>query len=248
MAGDKRMARRILHTSDLHLVTVGDKACQSLETLVDLAIKAKVDLFLIAGDLFDHNMVDDSLVRFTVEQLRRLPINAVILPGNHDYLSPGSVFEKADLWQNCANVRIFREPSGEMLDLPELGMSLWGKSHDENEEGIRPMAGIPRPSNNRRWYIALAHGYFVDIHPPLFPSYHISEEEIVNSGWDYIALGHVPVFRCVCDEPVKAYYSGSPSFVSGTVAIVDLAEETGVQVTRYPMSAKPGDITLPVKN
>ena len=92
-----------------------------------------------------------------------------------------------------------------------------------------------------------AFGYYVDSNPPLFPSYHISEEEIVNSGWDYIALGHVPVFRSVCEEPVKAYYSGSPSFVSGSVAVVDLIESAGVQVTRYPMSASPGEILLPHK-
>jgi len=190
-------------------------------------------------------MVDDDLIDFTVEQLGRLPISVVILPGNHDYLVPGSVLDRTEYWSRYANVKILREPGGEILNLPEVGVSLWGKSHDETEEGFRPMAGIPRPEENHGWHIAVAHGYYVDTHPPLFPSYHISEEEIVTSGCDYIALGHVPVFRCVCEDPVKAYYSGSPSFVSGTVAIVDLTEEKGVEVTRYPMSAKPGEVVLP---
>lgn len=246
MAEGKRRCR-ILHTSDLHLVTIGDRACHSLEVLSDLAAEIKADLFIIAGDLFDHNMVDDELVRFVAEQLKSLPIHTIILPGNHDYLTSGSVFDRAGLWGNCDNVVIFRESSGEILDLPEIGVSLWGKSHDETEDGFRPMAGIPQPQGNNRWHIAVAHGYYVDTKPPLFPSYHISEEEIVNSGWDYIALGHVPIFRCVCEEPVKAYYSGSPSFASGSVAIVDLIENTGVQVTRYPMSAKPGEVSLPSK-
>jgi len=240
MADDSRKRRRVLHTSDLHLAFLGDSACHSLEALVDLAIKTKVDLVIVAGDLFDHNRVGDSLVSFVVEQLRRLPVYVAILPGNHDCLSPGSVFERTELWKNCANVRLFRVPYGETLDLPDLEISLWGKSHDSYERDMRPMAGIPRPQRNGWWHIAVAHGYYVNTTNPLFPSYHISHEEIATSGWDYIALGHVVTFGCVCKEPV-AYYCGSPS-VTGTVAIVDLAEETGVQVTRYSLRDKQGDI------
>ena len=233
MADGSRMQRRILHTSDLHIVSLGDRACRSLEALVNLAIKTKVDLVIVAGDLFDHNRGDDNLISFVVEQLQRLPVYVAILPGNHDCLAPGSVFERAELWKNCANVRVFRAPHGETLDLPGLGVSLWGKSIDCYDD-VRPLAGIPRPQGNGQWNIAVAHGYYVNAEPPLFPSYHITREEIVTSGWDYIALGHILTFRCVCDEPVKAYYCGSPS-LSGTVAIVDLAEETGVQVTCCPL-------------
>ncbi len=230
MADGSRMPRRVLHTSDLHLASLDDRACPSLEALVDLASKTKVDLVIIAGDLFDHNRVDDSLVSFVAEQLRRLPVWVAILPGNHDCLAPGSVFERADLWENCANVRVFRAPQGEMLDLPGLGVSLWGKSIDSYVSDFQPLAGIPQPQGNGQWHIAVAHGYYVGAEPPLFPSYHITQEEIATSGWDYIALGHLITFRCVCDGAVKAYYCGSPS-LSGTVAIVDLAEGTGVQVT-----------------
>ncbi len=224
------MSRRILHTSDLHLLTLGDSACHSLEALVDLASQTKVDLVIIAGDLFDHSRVDDSLVSFAAEQLQRLPVDVAILPGNHDCLVPGSALERVELWENCANVRVFRAPDGGTLDLPGLGISLWGKSMDSYVHDVRPLAGMPQPQKNGQWHIAVAHGYYVDSEPSLFPSYNITHEEIATSGWDYIALGHMVTFRCVCDEPVKAYYSGSPS-LSGTVAIVDLDEETGVQVT-----------------
>ena len=230
MVDGSRMQRRILHTSDLHLASLGDRACHSLEALVDLAIKTKVDLVIIAGDLFDHNKVDDGLVNFVAEQVQRLSAYVAILAGNHDCLAPGSAFRRAGLWKNCANVRVFRAPQGETLDLPSLGVSLWGKSIDSYEHDVRPLAGIPRPKGDGQWYIAVAHGYCVGAGPPVFRSYHITQEEIITSGWDYIALGHLITFECVCDEPVKAYYCGSPS-LSGTVAIVDLAEETGVQVT-----------------
>lgn len=231
MTNSKRMRRRVLHTSDLHLAVLGDRACRSLEVLGSLTIKTEVDLVIIAGDLFDHDWVDDDLVSFVVGELQRWPAYVVILPGNHDCLVPGSAFDRTDLWKSCANVRIFREPQGEILDLPGLGVTLWGKSMDSYEYDVRPLAGIPNPQENGRWHIAVAHGFYVNREPPLFPSYHITHEEIVTSDWDYIALGHLINFSCVCDEP-KAYYCGSPS-LSGTVAIVDLSEEDGVQVTRY---------------
>ncbi len=230
MSGNGRIPLRILHTADLHLDTLGDSACRSLEAVVNGAITTKVDLVIIAGDLFEHNRVRDDLVNFVVEQLQRLPVYVAILPGNHDCLTPGSVFERTGLWQSCSNARLFMSPDGETLDLPDLGVSLWGKSINTYDGDVRPLDGIPRPVVNGYWHVAIAHGYYVT-EPPVFPSFHITEEEIATSGWDYIALGHYPGFRCVCDEPVKAYYCDSP--VSGTVNIVDFAEETGVQVTRY---------------
>lgn len=231
MADGGRMRRRVLHTADLHLLAPGDRACHSLAAVVDLAIKNGVDLVIVAGDFFDTGTVNDNLVGFAVEQLQRLTVPVVILPGNHDCLLPGSVFDRAELWADCANVRILRAPDGETLDLVDVGILLWGKSHDSYGSDLKPLAGIPRPQQNGRWHIAVAHGYYLDDEASLFRAYHITGEEITASGWDYIALGHVPAFKCVSDEPVKSYYPGSPS-ISGTVAIVDLDERTGVQVSR----------------
>lgn len=220
---------RILHTSDFHLDSPGDKACKSLEKVVNFAIENDVDLVINAGDLFDHNRVGDDLVRFVVGQLRRLAVPTVILPGNHDCLVPGSAFERTELWKDCANVRIIRAGDGETLDLPEPGVSVWGKSINSYDD-VRPLAGIPQPQKNGYWHVAVAHGYYIGAGAALFPSYHITEEEIAGSGWDYIALGHIITFGCVCSEPV-ACYSGSPS-LTGAAALVELTEETGVQVTR----------------
>lgn len=231
MADGRRKQLRLLHTSDLHLISLGDRACRSLQALVELAIKTKVDLLLVAGDLFDDNRVADDLVGFVVEQLRRLPVSVAILPGNHDCLAPDSVYHRVELWRGASNVRIFRARQGETFTFPGLGVSVWGRSIDSYESDLRPLAGAPQPHRNEQWHIAVAHGYYYNSAAPLFLSYHITQEEIVASGCDYIALGHLITFRCVCSEPVKAYYSGSPS-LTGTVAIVDLAEETGVQVTR----------------
>ena len=230
-----RQRRRILHTSDLHLERLADKACDSLTVVIDYAISQRVDMVIIAGDLFDHNRIENELVDFVVEQLGRLPVPVVILPGNHDCLVPGSVYEEAGFLYSD-NIHLFTSPQGEVLELPELGISMWGKCIDTYDVDVLPLEGMPQPEQDGRWHVAVGHGYYVDGESPIFPSYHIRREEVVNSGWDYIALGHVPMFRGVCREPV-AYYCGSP-VMSDSVALVELDEEVGVQVTRCRLERK----------
>ena len=232
MVDDSKMPRRILHTSDLHLESLNDKGCRSLEAIIDIAIKVNVDLCIIAGDLFGHNRVNDNLVSFVVKQLRRLPAYAVLLPGNHDCLAPESVYHRAELWRDANNIRVFQAPQGETLPFP--GLLVWGKPLTSYTGTLRPLAGVSQHQGGGQWHIAVAHGYYVDTEPALFPSYNITREEIISANQDYIALGHVAAFRRVCDESVKVYYSGAPQ-VCGTVNIVNLKEKTGVQVTRYPL-------------
>jgi DNA repair exonuclease SbcCD nuclease subunit len=170
-----------------------------------------------------------------VEQLGRLPVPVVVLPGNHDCLVPGSVYE--EVWfQHSENIHLFTSPQGETLNLPEVEVSMWGKCINSYDYDVLPFEGMPRPEKDGRWHIAVGHGYYVDGEAAAFPSYHIRPEEVVDSGWDYIALGHLPMFRSVCLEPV-IYYCGSP-VMSASVALVDLDEETGVQVTRYMLERK----------
>lgn len=224
----------VLHTADLHLLSPGDRGCHSLEAVVDLAIKTGVGLVIVAGDFFESTRADEDLVSFAVEQLRRLSVPAVILPGNHDCLIPDSVYHRVELWQAATNVQIFRAPQGETFTFPDLGVSVWGKPLISYGGDMRPLSGMPQPEEDGQWHIAVAHGYYDDTESHSQRSFPISQEEIVTSHQDYIALGHCPVFRCLCDEPVKAYYCDSPSgsFPENTVNIVDLVEGAGVQVTR----------------
>ena len=65
---------RILHTSDIHLDNRtgldGHSAAETgLTRVVDKALELDVDLFLLAGDLFDHNRVKDHCLEFATAQL-----------------------------------------------------------------------------------------------------------------------------------------------------------------------------------
>jgi len=225
-----REPRRLLHTSDIHLEEMDDKACKSLKAVVKLGLENKVDLMIIAGDLFDYSGVNDTLVRFVINILHCMTCPVVILPGNHDCLVKDSVYNRKNLWAVGENISVIREPGGEIIHLEEKGIKIWGKPIDTHDVDVRPLAGMPECMVEGYWNIAVAHGYYVNSDPPLFPSYHITREEITGSGWDYMALGHIPVFQCVCTNPV-ACYSGSPS-LTDTAAIVDLEDTHGVRVSR----------------
>lgn len=169
-----------------------------------------------------------------MRELLRALVPVVILPGNHDCLIPDSVYRQACFSKLTPNVRVFTSPEGERFSFPELDLAVWGKPITSYEADHRPMAGIP-PRGKERWQIAVAHGYYVGVRNDQIHSFQISEEEIVQSCQDYVALGHWGAFRCVCDEPVKAYYPGSASG-TGMVAIVDLLDKVGVQVRSHPLA------------
>src|SRR3954467_9845655 len=98
-AGEDREAAarmlRLLHTADVHLgarhADLGDAAATQRErqfaafrASVELAIEEKVDVFLIAGDLFDSNTQPKRSVERVAAELKRLAaarIRTVIIPG-----------------------------------------------------------------------------------------------------------------------------------------------------------------------
>ena len=102
---------RIIHTADVHLGArhddLGEQASAQRErqfaafvATIDLAIAEKVDLVLIAGDLFDSNVQPRRSVERVAAQLKRLAaakIRTVILPGTHDAYDRASIYRAYDL-------------------------------------------------------------------------------------------------------------------------------------------------------
>src|SRR5215218_3004771 len=102
---------RIIHTADVHLgarhTDLGEQAAAQRErqfaafkASVDLALAEKVDIFLIAGDLFDSNTQPRRSVERVAAELRRLGdarIRTVIIPGTHDVYDRSSVYRAYDI-------------------------------------------------------------------------------------------------------------------------------------------------------
>jgi hypothetical protein len=82
----------------------------------------------------------------------------------------------------------------------------------------------------------MAHGFFYEERQRPDRSSPIFADEIRDTGWDYIALGHQHVQTDVSQGRVTAYYAGAPASEGGgrpdsSVLHVELSEEHGVRVT-----------------
>ena len=102
---------RLLHTADVHLgarhADLGEAASAQRErqfaafaATVDLALAEKVDLVLIAGDLFDSNVQPRRSVERAAAELARLVaarVRTVLVPGTHDVYDRASVYRAYDI-------------------------------------------------------------------------------------------------------------------------------------------------------
>src|ERR1700675_3355844 len=93
----------IVHSSDLHLGT--DDSFSDADRLVVLpkvltaAAEAAADIVLLAGDSFDNHRQPIELLERAAQVFRDYGKPVVILPGNHDPLTPDSVYRRGGLAQ-----------------------------------------------------------------------------------------------------------------------------------------------------
>jgi exonuclease SbcD len=232
---------RVLHTADVHLDSDGygdpsqqlahrERERRVFRRIVDRALGDQVDLLLIAGDLFDHNRAADETVAFVRAELDRLRQPVVILPGNHDCLYANGIYDRHDFTADASHVRVLRRLDGETVEFPELDAVVWGRAMQEHERTFQPLAHIPG-RDDRRWHLAMAHGFFYEERQPPERSSPIFADEVRESGWDYIALGHHHLQADVSQGRVAAWYAGAP----GTVLRIDFSEEDGIRVEPRPL-------------
>lgn len=246
-----RRPLRVLHTADVHLDGDGygtaeqqaiyrERGRHVFRRIVDRALTDEADLLLIAGDLFDHNRVPDETVAFVRAELARLRQPVVILPGNHDCLCAKSIYDRHDFSLGARHVHVIRRLEGETIDLPGLDVAVWGRAMAEHEPAFSPLAHLPGRAD-RRWCLAMGHGFFYDERQRPDRSSPIFADEVRDAGWDYVALGHQHVRTDVSQGGVVAWYAGAPlvewrdGHPEGAVLRIDLSETDGIRVTPRPL-------------
>ena len=75
---------KILHTADIHLREYEDNRWKTLQKLIEMGKKKKVDIFVISGDLFDKDANAENLRPKIRNIFSRNGFKIVIIPGNHD--------------------------------------------------------------------------------------------------------------------------------------------------------------------
>lgn len=228
----------LLHTSDLHLGSdsFADDAFRGLELVLEAATTMRVNGVLIVGDMFDSARSPLDTVAHAFRRLGELDCPVFLLPGNHDTLLTGIYGTVQGVPAPPPNTHLFREAAGEVAVSQELGLSIWGRPVYNHDPSFRPLEGVqPRPADG--WYIVMAHGLVMDDHVGLFRSSPITHEELHQVDCDYVALGHVHVFRDVTHGGPSAFYSGAPSGSQhATTALVTLDPASGVTVERIPLA------------
>ena len=131
---------RLLHASDIHVgdihVDKGDpvEAARSTPRSPSASMPS-----LLVGDIFDHNRIPTEVGQALVDELARLDVPVVVLPGNHDCLVPDAIWSRVTL---PPNVHVMTDADGEHVELAELDAPVWGRPHPSYGD-LRPLAGLP---------------------------------------------------------------------------------------------------------
>jgi len=184
---------RILQTGDWHIgigaVHVGEAAdrvrqwrLDTARRIIEIGRQERADVVLLAGDVFEDNGVSRVDVQRVVDILSQSDAPIYVIPGNHDPLVPGSVWEHP-AWDRSTLVTVVRENSA--IDVP--GGRLYACPIHEKESLADPTAWIDA-REEQGICVGLAHGSLVGVvDDPDFP---IPADAPERLGLDYLALGH----------------------------------------------------------
>jgi exonuclease SbcD len=246
---------RLLHTADVHLgarhADLGEQAASQRErqfraftATIDLALAEKVDLVLIAGDLFDSNTQPRRSVERVAAELKRLAlasIRTVILPGTHDVYDRASIYRAFDVAALAgvtpeSEMIVVLTPDQPEIDYPILDVVIHGRLFATKRAPHSPLQGFRAGATAQRtWRIGMIHGALAIPEKTDRDDVVFTADEVADSDLDYLALGHWHSARQGKAGGVTYAYSGAPEPVAvdqdraGKVLLVTLdraADET----------------------
>jgi len=252
---------RIIHTADVHLGArhddLGEQASAQRErqfaafvAAVDLALAEKVDLFLVAGDLFDSNVQPRRSVERVAAQLKRLAagkIRTVVVPGTHDCYDRASIYRAHDLKALAGSTRdddwvTVLTPASPSVHLPACNAVVHGPVFATKKAPHSPLRDLPATVTaaraNATWQVGMLHGSVAIPGKTDRDDVVFTTSEIAATGLDYLALGHWHSAQQSKAGGVTYAYAGAPEPVAltqdraGKVLLVTLDETpTGRTVT-----------------
>ncbi len=217
------MPFRFVHAADIHLDSplrslalrdaalaevVGNATRRAFTDIIGLCIEERVNALLIAGDLYDGDQTSMKTALFMGAQLRRLHeagIATFIIRGNHDALS--KITKELVL---PSSVKVFAGRAEAVAPLQGAGdvpVVIHGLSF---AQPLAPesLLGRYRPPQERAINIGLMHTSLDGAagHDPYAPC---STRDLMESGFDYWALGHIHR-RAVVEGRCRIVMPGMP--------------------------------------
>ena len=244
---------RLLHTADVHLgarhADLGEQAAAQRErqfaafrASIDLALAEKVDLVLIAGDLFDSNTQPRRSVERAAAELKRLAeatIRTVIIPGTHDVYDGASVYRAYDLAAMAglppdSDRLVVLTPDRPDVAIGTLDVVVHGRVFATKRASRSPLAGFDVAGDDRAtWHVGMIHGSLSIPEKTEHDEVVFTSDEVAASHLDYLALGHWHSTQRGRAGATLWAYSGAPEPVAvdqdraGNVLLVTLEERSG---------------------
>jgi exonuclease SbcD len=209
---------KFLHAADLHIdsplrglsaypgapvETIRGATRAAVEALVELAVRERVDVVIIAGDVYDGDWKDFSTGLYFRAQMGRLHeagIEVVLIHGNHDATSV--VTRRLKL----PSVHVLSSDRPQSVRFEDAGLAVHGQSFATRAVTDNLAAGYPAPlagyTNVGVLHTSLSGHPGHDTYSPC------ELDELVAHGYDYWALGHLHD-RAVLHEHPFVVFSGN---------------------------------------
>ncbi len=231
---------KLIHTADIHLGSklkfLGERAAKQRENIVSAfeasikqALDKEVDLFLIAGDLFDSNNPANSTVLLAVSEIKKLldaNIYVALIAGNHDIYDAGTVYKRADFEILTDNpyFHLFTADSISNWNISDLNAVIYAANVTKKKRAVTQLTDFERVE--AKYQVAMFHGSVDILTDP--SNYPLPLQTIKKLELDYVALGDWHGLLKVNERNPCCYYSGSPEVIAsdqsgaGSVLFVEI--------------------------
>ncbi|MCW5803851.1 MAG: DNA repair exonuclease [Deltaproteobacteria bacterium] len=216
---------KLLHTADWHLgrrfdsfddadaMTLSRARMEVLRNILLVAEQHDVDAILCAGDLFDQASPEKQWWERLADEFQAMkrPRPVILLPGNHDPVRPGSVYDSTHPFRSRL------PPWVHVVDRDDFTMPLkdvavvYARPCRSAAGQDDPAMALPaRESGDDKIRIGLVHGSTFDA-VDCQTNFPIAKEAAALRGLDYLAIGDTHGFRVVPPGAVPpVVYPGAP--------------------------------------
>ncbi|MCI1748313.1 MAG: DNA repair exonuclease [Acidipropionibacterium sp.] len=255
------MTLRFLHTSDWQLgmtrhylarrhgcdddpqARFSSDRIDAVRRIGELARTRDCAFVVVAGDVFETQNVSRQVISRTCSAMASIGLPVFLLPGNHDSLEPGCIWDRPDFTEACpANVTVLRSSTPvKVADGVEIaGVPL--KSRHPSSDPIAPvLSGLKDDGVTR---IVVAHGQLPglsgqDAEEDVTIDKQALDDAVQRGAVSYIALGDRHI-RWPEDPASPIRYSGTHETTRfsdpgrGTVDLVEI-EDGRINATALPV-------------
>lgn len=211
---------KILQTSNIYFgryfedhCAAGNKLRAGIKSIfsgiLNTAKDEKVDLVILAGNIFDNldlsqNLLDSFIV--DVAGLDNIPV--ALFPGNRDFYEMGSFWDYWKLVPAAKNLILLSGKKPVQVDLPQLSLSLYGIPVRAGQSATKQMEYIKKNSSSD-YHIAVTNSIYPENQDSVGgDTFNI--EPFQEFGFNYVAVCGGDDFKEYDGKSIKASSSGSP--------------------------------------